>query len=683
MEKIDFKTAVGNLKKNILLLISAGAALCLFLAPSLASVAVTGCIFLAVCVAVGCGLAKPEKTVRPAAAVCAVLFAVMGFGLFHTNWKLSSKLAALAGALGTEVLTILGVVGLAGCVAGLYGFWVLGQWGVSLACTVAKENLPEQRKDLLIKNLKTNLLFVLSGIPFLIYSFPKDPHEQLVWLAASFFALLLYGLIATQCPSVVKWLKEDSLSWHLFYAVTAAGICWSSQGYFYKSWIDISASQWPSVVVSVAAVPFLYVWVTFFWRVLRKQLQQMRLFSELGKKERVFYGVLLLALCALAIFAFLQTEAFYRGDVRYDVVYTSDSIDHLRHGVLTSLWTEHNCIKQPLFTLIAAPTSGAAFFAGNILGLSAVWRALLIDYSQIALILCTVLILAKMLHLDGCKRVCFAVLFLSGYTALLFTMMMEQFVVSLFWLIVLLYQISEEKKPHPLVFAAAGGTIVTNLACTPLVSSHVFTRNYKDWILDMCRYGAIFVAAWVGSGRIVTLLNLATGVGSELTAFGGASLSLLERIGQYTVFIKNYFLVPEAGPATLTLNGLTWESWQLMPATGLNLAGVVIFVLALLSVWVNREKRSSLLAGCWVLFSAFALGCLGWGSVENGMLLYSLYFGWPFATLLFQLVEKLEERLRVRFVIPAVCFGFAAWSLLCNIPALCEMIDYLASVYPG
>ena len=671
------------MKKNILLLISAGAALCLFLAPSLASLAVTGVIFLAVCAAVGCGFAKPEKTVRPAAAVCALLITMMGFGIFHTNWKLSSKLAAVADALGTNVLTILGIVGLVGCIAGFYAFWVLGQWGVSIAGSVLKENLPEQRKDVLIKNFRTNLLFVLSGIPFLIYSFPKDPHEQLVWFAALFFALLFYGLIATQISSALNWLKEDPTLWHVFYVVTTAGICWSSQAYFYRTWAGAGVAQWFSVVISVAAFPFLYVWVTAFWRVLRNQISQMHLFSNFGKKERVFYGVLFLALCVLAVFAFTQSEAFYGLNIRYDVVYTSDSIDHFQKGVLTSLWSEHNCIKQPMFTLFAAPTSGAAFFVGKILDLPTVWCALLVDFSQIALLMCTVFILAKMLRLDSCKRVCFVLLFLSGYTALLFAVMMEQFVVSVFWLVMVLYQISEGKQPHPLVFAAAGGTIVTNLACTPLVSNHAFTRNYKAWILDMCRYGAFFVAAWVGSGRIVTLLNLATGVGSELTAFGGASLSLLERIGQYTVFIKNYFLVPEAAPATLTLNDLTWESWQLMPAKGLNLAGVIIFVLALLSVWVNREKRSSLLAGCWILFSAFALGCLGWGSVENGMLLYSLYFGWPFATLLFQLVEKVEDRLRVRFVVPAVCFGFAAWFLVCNIPALCEMIDYLASVYPG
>lgn len=671
------------MKKNILLLLSTGAALCLFLAPSVTSLAAIAAIFFAVCAAVSFGLAKPEKTVQSVAVVCSVLFAMMGFGIFHANWKLSSKLAALAGALGTNALTILDILGLAGCIAGFYAFWVLGQWGVSIALSIFKENLPEQRKDILRKNLRTNLLFVLSGVPFLIYSFPKDPHEQLVWLAGTFFALLIYGVIATQCPSAVKYLKEDTVGWRVFYFITAAGICWSSQLYFCKKWADAAAAPWLSVVISVGALPFLYVWVTTFWRILRKQIAQMNLFAEFSKKEWLVYAIVFLALCALAVFAFTQSEAFYATQINYDIVYTSDSTEHLRDGVYTSLWQGHNCIKQPMFTLFASPTSGAAFFIGKILGLSAAWCAILIDFTQIALIMCSAFILAKMLHLASYKRVCFVLLFLSGYTSLLFTIMMEQFVVSAFWLFVLLYQIAEKKQPHPFVFAASGGTIVTNLAYTPLLSDHALTRDYMAWMKDLCRYVGWFVIAWVGSGRIVTLLSLASGVSSELSAFGGASLTLFDRISQYMAFIKNYFLVPEAAPTTLTLNGLTWESWQLLPITSIHIAGVIIFVLALLSAWINRRQRSSLLAGGWVLFSALALGCLGWGSVENGMILYSLYFGWPFATLLFQLLEKLEDKLRVKFVIPAVCVVFVAVSMGCNIPALFEMIEYLASVYPG
>ena len=288
-----------------------------------------------------------------------------------------------------------------------------------------------------------------------------------------------------------------------------------------------------------------------------------------------------------------------------------------------------------------------------------------------------------MLHLVSYKRVCFVLAFLSGYTSLLFSFMMEQFVVSVFWLLVLLYQVAEEKQPHPLVFVASGGTIVTNLAYTPLLSSHAFTRNYMGWMKDLLRYVGFFVVAWVGSGRIITLLNHASGVGGELSAFGGASLSLYERIAQYTAFIKNYFLMPQGGIVDLTIAGLTWKSWQLLPITQINIFGVMILVLVLLSVWINRRKRSSLLAGLWVLFSALALGCLGWGSVENGMILYSLYFGWPYAALLFQLFEELENRLRVKFIIPAVCIAFVAASMLCNIPALYEMTECLAAIYPG
>ena len=548
-----------------------------------------------------------------------------------------------------------------------------------------------------VRNFKSNLLFFLSGGAFLIYSVPGTPDQLLIWLGGLLFALLLYGLIAMQCPSIMTYVKADAIGWKTFYFITTVGICWSSQIYFYKVWSKSSVLRtlsnflpaqidWVhmiSVGISIMAFFFLYAWVTVLWRFLRKHIAQINLFSEFSKKECIVYSIIFLGLCVLAIFAFTHSEAFYGTDIRYDIVYTSDSTEQVRDGVYTSFWHSHNCIKQPMFTLFASPFSGALFFVGKILGLSAVWSALVIDFSQIALLMCSVFILAKMLHLNSTKRVCFVFLFFSGYTALLSVIMMEQFVVSLFWLLLLLHNIAEKKEPNPFILIASGSVVVTNLVCTLLLSNHVFTRNYKAWIKDMCRYALYFIATWIGCGKITTLLNFTSGVGDQLSAFGGADISLYERICQYTTFIKNYFLTPEAGPGNLAQFGCTWPSWQLAPATGINVVGVVIFILALFSVWINRDKRSCLLAGGWILFSVFALCILGWGSAENGMILYSLYFGWPFFILLFQFVEKIEHWLHLRSVLPIVCIICITSVLICNISALNEMIEFVAFNYPN
>ena len=88
------------------------------------------------------------------------------------------------------------------------------------------------------------------------------------------------------------------------------------------------------------------------------------------------------------------------------------------------------------------------------------------------------------------------------------------------------------------------------------------------------------------------------------------------------------------------------------------------------------------MAAFWVAFSAVMLLILGWGTAENGLILYALYFGWAFLALLFQLVEKIGETLRVKYLTEVCSFAAAAGLLVCNIPAIMEMIEFAVMYYP-
>ena len=110
--------------------------------------------------------------------------------------------------------------------------------------------------------------------------------------------------------------------------------------------------------------------------------------------------------------------------------------------------------------------------------------------------------------------------------------------------------------------------------------------------------------------------------------------------------------------------------------------GVIILLLVIVSAIVNREKRSSLLAAGWVAFSAVLLLGMGWGTSENGLILYALYFGWAFLVLLFQLVEKIAEKLNMQFLVPVFSIGCAATLAVINIPAIMEMVRFAITNYP-
>jgi len=195
--------------------------------------------------------------------------------------------------------------------------------------------------------------------------------------------------------------------------------------------------------------------------------------------------------------------------------------------------------------------------------------------------------------------------------------------------------------------------------------------------MDMIKYGLEFVALMLVFCRFDVLYNLSLKV-TQLSAFTEKSLSLTDKLYQYTAFIKNCFFAPKA------MEGIALEhiSWQLNLETSMNFIGVAIFALCIISTLVNRDKKSSLIAAGWICFSIVMLLCLGWGIRENGLILYALYFGWAYLVLIFQLVEKIETKMKTRILIPiftAICVVIMA---VVNIPAILQMIQFAINYYP-
>ena len=73
---------------------------------------------------------------------------------------------------------------------------------------------------------------------------------------------------------------------------------------------------------------------------------------------------------------------------------------------------------------------------------------------------------------------------------------------------------------------------------------------------------------------------------------------------------------------------------------------------------------------------------LGWGTSENGLILYGLYFGWAILMLLFQLIEKLGETLKLNILLPLVSLLCAVILLYWNVPSILEMVQFAIQYYP-
>lgn len=531
------------------------------------------------------------------------------------------------------------------------------------------------------ENLKKNWYFPISAMAF----FCLTVDNSLGYFLGLILVLGIMILIAARINSIRNIISNESLSTRLFYGLSAIGICWGNQQHFYAQILKL---MFPgrlniiflcvSILGAIVAFYFVYVCLSIFWRSIARTIENSGVFKDIGHNEAILYALMLLVSLLLVTIAFLQTDAFYGTEYPYDIIYTSDSPSLVKDNVFLTLTHPENDLRQPLFAVFAAPFVGIPYLIGKILGAPTSVQAMLMNYIQIAMLFTANFMLTKMMKFTPLKRVCFMLLTCCTYSHLLFTLIMEQYIVAYFWLILCVYLICEKNHPNRIALWGAGGTLLTSIILLPLMSQKSVLKDFKSWIKDIVRYGIEFIALMLVFCRFDVIYNLTSRL-SFLGGFTGKNVTLIDKFFQYTDFIKNCFIAPNAG---VNFTAVDHVSWQLNEVTGVSIAGIVILVLSIISTVLNRDKKSSLLAAGWVGYSIIMLFILGWGTQENGLILYSLYFGWAFLVLLFQLVEKIESKLNIKFLLPVLCIGGAVALSVLNIPAILDMLNFAITYFP-
>lgn len=560
----------------------------------------------------------------------------------------------------------------------------------SFTHTVAsvKAWLPVRTKSEMIANLKRNWYFPISAMAYFCFEFDVAVFF-FVSLALVFSGMLIF---ASQTGNVAASAKGKPWYVHLFIVASGVGICWRGQSHSYPLWKSLSSLQaitqllpfqidlamWVSVIGAVVAFAFVFISLNFFWSRMAAIVRDTKLFASASKCEIITcLGITILLIIGCSVI-FLLTDAFYGTDALCDLIYTSDSPAHIQRNVFLSLTYYENDLRQPLFAVFSSPFMGLPYLLGRLLSLPHSIQAIITNAVQIMMLVFTNYLLTKILKLSPGKTVCFMVLLCCTYTQLLSVLMIEQYIVAYFWLVLCVFLIAEKHKPDPMVLWGAGNTLLTSMVLLPLVSNSSPVKNFKKWFADMLKYGFGFIGLMLLFGRFDLFYNLFAQLGL-FSDFTGQNVLFRDKLLQFFEFIHNCILPPMTEIDTVTYDHI---SWQMTDVTAINIFGIVILLLAVISFIVNREKRCSQLAAFWIGFSVVVLVVFGWGTKENGLILYSLYFSWAYFALLFQLVEKIQSKLKIKFLIPVMTGLAVAAMLIINIPAMMEMVDFAITYYP-
>lgn len=690
MKAENFKTIFKNIGKNIPFLISACAVLFLFVAPSVISLFPILAIFVAAFAVSVLNIKKPAANTSLLSMLSCVLLSILilftGYDTFLKTWANFTFVKETAEKAGITALTLLNIISLVCCILGFYAAYFLSCFIIHFIKKTFKKYLPVQEKSQLKSNIVKNWYFPISALAL----FCLNAVLTLGYFIGILIAFISAIIISSQFSSVIKYIRQNSTSVKIISFLTSFGICFTSISVFILRWKNtknheeimltktLSATEIAGVILAVASFLFVYFFVTVFWQRIFITVKDTKLFKNIKAGEWIVYGILFAASLTLVIFAFIQTNVFYAGKVDCDVIYTADSPMLVKNYVYINLTFAENDLRQPLFAVFSAPFTGIMYLAADLTGASASVQAILINSVQLALLLVSNFILTKIMKLTPVKRICFMILSCCTYSYLLFSLMMEQYIFAYFWLVFGLYLICEKRQDDGIAFCGTGGTLLIGLVTLPFMSHQSPVKNFKNWLNDILKYSIEFIALLLVFCRFDVIFGLITKL-TSLSGFTDGKVTLSNKLYQYTNFIHNCFLPPEASANT---TAFTHISWQLEKPDGINIIGVIILLLAVISAAVNRKKISSLISLGWIGFSVIVLVVIGWGTNENGLILYSLYFGWAFLVLLFQLVEKIEEKLKVKFILPVISICAAGLMAAANIPAIIEMTEFAIKNYP-
>ncbi len=292
---------------------------------------------------------------------------------------------------------------------------------------------------------------------------------------------------------------------------------------------------------------------------------------------------------------------------------------------------------------------------------------------SILLYLIATVLISRMLGLSGYRKVLFLGLLCVSYPVLIFSLTAEQYLFAVFYLILMLY-LHQDKIGGSLGYIAATGSMLTTGIFFPILTwDRKFSRFVKN-TLTLC--GAFF-AVMILSGQLTAFLDIP----SYIEGYGyytGVDVPLTSKLMQYVNFVRSTLLAPASH---VDFESYRHVSWQMMPVIRFRRLGLAMLLCAIGGIAVKPKAWFTRICAVWMAFSLLLLGIVGWGTIDNGLMLYTLYFGWAFVAMAFQLGDWLLHRWKIPEIVFFLLLILAVG--ITNVTALKAALVFSTQFFPA
>lgn len=537
-----------------------------------------------------------------------------------------------------------------------------------------------------INNVWSNILLLISYACFLVLNYQLRKGYILGILLAIGLAIVFTAFHG----KMANVHKEEKKRNQILALLGTIGILFTDARLFYEMMIGYDKAEKlvkylhvpktafllsTAIVLSIVSFIAVYILLLYFYRFFLDDVLQILL--DLNKKERKALIVLMFIGACFVVAVYAVTGVFYGSSSEYDAIYTADSGIIFKQNCFLWLASGQNDLRQPLFSVFSAPFVGI-FSAFTIpFSFSEIAVACVTQIVNVMALFLTIVMVSELLLLKENTKIIFWILLMTCYPVLLFHIMVEQYIFVVFWLVFFIRLALRKSEKKDIAFIGAVGGLITNAAMLPLL----FFEDNANWKARINYVWKTFlkgVFAILVFSRLDVILHSMDQVKGAMS-FTGQGLTLTEKWYQYTTFIRSCLIAPQI---TLLDDGEV-TTWQLAEANHTDWIGVVILVFVCVSFLINRKDIICQVSFGWTTFSALLLLFVGYGASENGMILYSLYFGWTMWILLFKLLQKVLEKYKVNEkVLQSITVAIAIVLFTVNIKGILEMISFARQFYP-
>jgi len=225
--------------------------------------------------------------------------------------------------------------------------------------------------------------------------------------------------------------------------------------------------------------------------------------------------------------------------------------------------------------------------------------------------------------------------FICSYPVIINLFYFEKSAIVLFMLLLSIYLVAIDSKHKDAALILSSGASLTSCI---IAVSYLFSKGKSlfEKLKDLLFLVGKAICFYVVLGRIFVFTNTIDLLAANEVFF--EKTSMLQKICSYTHMVSSSFVFPKTvyRESAFVFDGIK---------DSINIFGLIVFVLAIVSLVIGIKKTENKLSLLWIAFSSVFVVVLGWAVSESP--LFSFYFSWPFLTVTSQELPSLLRKAHI------------------------------------